>query len=246
MTEVHVFGVVAAGADPSIDEAGVRLIPHGDLAALVTDTARTELRAVDVLRMHWRVLEQAATSATVLPVRFGTVMADERAVVEDFLVPSHDELASTLAGFAGKVQLSVKGSYEEDVLMAGVVAGSPAIARLRDQVRGVPEAAAYYKRIELGQMVAAEVERTRERDARDILERLAPLAVEARLEPVSGVDAAVNGAFLVEDGRVEEFSRAVSALGRELAGRIRLRYVGPLPPYSFAGETAAAGAGAWA
>lgn len=246
MSEVHIFGVVPATADPRIEEDGVRLIPHGEVAALVADTGRSDLRAVDVLRTHWRVLEQAAASATVLPVRFGTVMADERAVVADFLEPSHDELAGVLAGFAGKVQLTVKGSYEEDALMTGVVSSSPTIARLREQVRGVPEAAAYYKRIELGQMVAAEVERTRERDAREILTRLAPLAVASRLEPVSGVDAAVNAAFLVEDGRIDEFSRAVSALGRELAGRIRLRYVGPLPPYSFTGETASAGAAAWA
>jgi hypothetical protein len=246
MSEVHVFGVVSATADPGIEEAGVRLIPHRDVAALVTEIERTDLRAVDVLRSHWRVLEQAGASTTVLPVRFGTVMADERAVVEDFLEPSHDELAGVLADFAGKVQLTVKGSYEEDALMAGVVSSSPAIARLRDQMQGVPEAAAYYKRIELGQMVAAEVERTRERDAHEIFRQLEPLAVAARLEPVSGVDAAVNAAFLVEQGRIDEFSRTVSALGRELAGRIRLRYVGPLPPYSFTGEAASAGAGAWA
>jgi hypothetical protein len=246
MSEVHVFGVVPATADPGIEEDGVRLIPHRDVAALVTDSESTELRAVDVLRTHWRVLEQAATRTAVLPVRFGTVMADDRAVAEEFLAPSHDELAGVLAEFAGKVQLTVKGSYEEDALMAGVVATSPAVARLRDQVSGVPAAAAYYKRIELGQLVAAEVERTRERDAREIVRQLEPLAVAARLEPVSGVDAAVNAAFLVEEGRVDEFSRVVSELGRRLAGRIRLRYVGPLPPYSFTGETAGVGAGAWA
>jgi hypothetical protein len=246
MSEVHVFGVVPATADPGIEEDGVRLVAHGEIGALVTEIERTDLRAVDVLRMHWRVLEQAAASTTVLPVRFGTVMADERAVVEDLLAPSHDELAGVLAEFAGKVQLTVKGSYEEDALMAGVVSSSPAIARLRDHVRGVPEAAAYYKRIELGQMVAAEVERAREHDAREIVSRLEPHALAARFEPVSGVDAAVNAAFLVEEGRIDEFSRAVSALGRELAGRIRLRYVGPLPPYSFTGETAGTGAGAWA
>jgi Gas vesicle synthesis protein GvpL/GvpF len=246
MSEVHVFGVVPASAAPEVGEGGVRLIAHREVAALVTDVERTDLRAVSVLRAHWRVLEQAAASTTVLPVRFGTVMADEQAVVDDFLEPSHDELAATLAEFAGKVQLTVKGSYEEEALMASVVARSPAIARLREQVRGVAEAAAYYKRIELGQLVAAEVERARERDGREILARLEPLALAARVEPPSTAESAVNAAFLVDERRIDEFSHAVSALGRELAGRIRLRYVGPLPPYSFTGESANAGAGAWA
>ena len=179
MSEVHVYGVVSATATPELAEQGLRLIAHRDVAALVSEIGRDELRAATVLRAHWRVLEQAAAIATVLPVRFGTVMADDRAVVGEFLEPAHDELAARLAEMAGKVQLTVKGSYDQDALMAGVVTRSPTIARLREHVRALPEAAAYYKRIELGQLVAAEVERERERDAHGILERLRPLALAA-------------------------------------------------------------------
>ena len=190
------------------------------------------------------MLEQAGASTTVLPVRFGTVMADDNAVVTEFLEPSYDGLAADLADMAGKVQLSVKGTYEDDALMTSVVAGSPTIARMRKEVTGLPEAATYYKRIELGRLVAAEAERVREHDAHAIVERLEPHALAARLESQSGPESAVSVAFLVAEDRIDEFSKAVSALGRELEGRIRLRYVGPLPPYSFTGETA--GTRAWA
>lgn len=246
MSEVHVYGVVPASARLDLADEGVRLVAHRRVAALVSDAEPGELTAVRVLRDHWRVLEEACAHATVLPVRFGTVMADDGAVVEQFLKPSHDELAAQLDAMAGKVQLTVKGFYDEEALMADVVARSPAIARLRERVNALPEAAAYYKRIELGQLVAAEVERTRERDAQAILERLEPSALAARLEPPSSADAAVNAAFLVEGTRVDEFSDAVARLGRELAGRIRLRYVGPLPPYSFTGADAGERTGAWA
>jgi Gas vesicle synthesis protein GvpL/GvpF len=245
MSEVHVYGVVPAAAMPGLTAQGLRLIAHRDVAALVSDTGRGALRAAGVLRAHWRVLEQAAALTTVLPVRFGTVMADDQAVVGEFLAPGHDRLAARLADMAGKVQLTVKGFYEEEALMAGVVASSPRIARLREQVRGLPEAAGYYKRIELGQLVAAEVERTRERDAHDIFERLQPVAMAARLEPASTADAAVHAAFLVDGQRVDEFGGAVAALGRELAGRISLRFLGPLPPYSFSDDGAGAEATAW-
>ena len=50
------------------------------------------MRAASTLRLHWRVLEEAAAPTTVLPVRFGTVMADDAAVVDDLLAPRHDEL----------------------------------------------------------------------------------------------------------------------------------------------------------
>ena len=38
----------------------------------------------------------------------------------------------------------------------------------------------------------------------------------------------------------------MTELGHELGERIRLRYVGPLPPFSFTGEDATTEAQAWA
>jgi Gas vesicle synthesis protein GvpL/GvpF len=244
---VYLYGVVQAHDGTEVEapgvgapDAGVRRIAHRDVAALVSDIEAGPLAAARELRAHWRVLEDAIARATVLPVRFGTVLESDEAVVERFLTPRHDELARQLAELAGKVQLTVKGSYEEDRLMRGVVDGSPTIARLRESVRGRPKAATYYDRIKLGELVAAEVEQARERDTVLVLERLGPLAVATRHEPPSSPEGAVNTAFLVERTRVDEFSRAVAALTDELGDRMRLRYVGPLPPYSFTEEEATA------
>ena len=65
-------------------------------------------------------------------------------------------------------------------------------------------------------------------------------------EPPSTHDSAVHAAFLVERDRVDEFSRAVAQLGEELAGRMKLRAIGPLPAYSFAGDDTPTGAPTWA
>jgi Gas vesicle synthesis protein GvpL/GvpF len=251
VTPVYVYGVARAADKTEVqapgvgaDEQGVRRVVHGELAALVSDVEPGPLVAARGLRAHWRVLEDAAAKATVLPVRFGTVMEDENALVDRFLAPRHDHLVSQLTELSGKVQLSVKAFYDEDRLMRGVVKGSPAVAQLRQRVRGRPKAATYYDRIELGELVAGEVERARERDSAMVLERLEPLAVAALREPLGTPDAAVNAAFLVERSRVDEFSEAVARLADELEGRMRVRYVGPLPPYRFAEEQEAAGA--WA
>jgi hypothetical protein len=226
--EVHLYGVAAAGTSAPV---GARTIEHRDLAALVSDVG--ELRAAQVMREHWRVLEAAAAEHTVLPVRFGTVMAGEDAVVDDFLAPEHDALAAELRALEGKVQLTVKGTYEPEVLLRSVLRGSPAVTRLKAQVDALPEAVSYGRRIELGQLVAAEVERARERDGDLVMERLEPLATAARREAVRGEDGAVNAAFLVERDGVEAFGRSVEELSGELHGRIGLRLLGPLPPYSF-------------
>jgi hypothetical protein len=162
-------------------------------------------------------------------------------VVDEFLAPNHDGLRDALGTLAGKVQLTVKGSYEQEALLRGVVERSPAIARLRAQIDQLPEAASYAKRIQLGELVSAEVEREREGDGALVTQRLDPLAVATRRETASGPDGAVNSAFLVERDQVAPFEQAVGELRRELADRIQLRVIGPLPPYSFAPE----GASAW-
>lgn len=246
MAELNVFGVVEAVEAEAGAPEGTRYVVHGEVAALVSDLPEEPQRAAQALRTHWRVLEEASDQATVLPVRFGTAMADEAALRDDFLAPSHDDLLRRLVAMRGNVQLTVKGFYDEQSLMRSVVEASPGVARLQAQVAGMPEAAAYYKRIELGQMVAGEVERARSRDADLVLERLAPLALASRQEAASSLDSAVNAAFLVRRDRVDDFSRAVTELGHELGERIRLRYVGPLPPFSFTGEDATNEAEAWA
>ena len=112
------------------------------------------------------------------------------------------------------------------------------IARGRRAARarcdGLPEAAGYYERIRLGELVAAEVERRREEDATRALAALEPLAVARRRSEPGAPDAAFNLAFLVERERAREFTAAVaasptsSATGSPSATSARCR------PYSFA------------
>ena len=222
MSEVYVHGVVRADDRVEVSAAPVRLVAHGPVAALVSDAGDGARTASDALRRHWRVLEEAIASATVLPVRFGTAMAGDRAVVDEFLAPRQDRLEASLADMAGKVQLSLKGEYEEGLLLRGVVEGSPTIARLRERVRAVPEAAGYYDRIRLGELIAGAVESTREHDSAYVLGRLEPLAVATSREATSSVNSAVDAAFLIE----RDARRRVQRRG----GRPRPRAAGAHPP----------------
>ena len=248
---VYVYGVVAAADGPGVsvdgvEGADVRTVEHAGLAALVSTLRADELAAARELRAHWRVLEEASRSATVLPVRFGTVMDNEDAVREQLLAPNAEGLTERLRELAGRVQLNVKGDYDEERLLRDVVRASPPITALRDRVNQVSDAAGYYDRIRMGEMVAAEVTRHREHDEALALTRLERVAVAARAEPLASQSGAFNLAFLVEKNGVDAFSEAVGTLRAELGERIALRYVGPLPPYSFVENDLSMGAPAWA
>ena len=236
---VYVYGIIAADDAASVSHTGVegspvRTIREGELAALVSDLAGGALAAAREVRAHWRVLEAASAEATVLPVRFGTVMENDAAVQEQLLAVNAERLEALLKELTGRVQVGVKGNYQQDELLRGVVAASPTVAALRRKIEGLSEAASYYDRIRLGELVAAEVERRREEDAALARARLEPLAVAMRSEGPGTPDAAFNLAFLIEHERLDEFSAAVNGVVEELGDRIAVRYVGPLAPYSFA------------
>jgi hypothetical protein len=248
---VYVYGVLPASAGGELSVAGVtespvRTVAQSGVAALVSDLEGDALTAAREVRAHWRVLEQATADATVLPVRFGTVMESDDAVRRQLLEPNADRLTRLMSELAGRVQVSVKGEYEQERLMRDVVRDAPDIVALRDQLQGLPEAAGYYERIRLGEMVAAEVERRREADRDLALERLEPAATEARVEELGSPDGAFNLAFLVERDRLDSFSAAVGKLAADLPDRLEIRYIGPLPPYSFAEADLSAGSEAWA
>jgi hypothetical protein len=246
VSTVLVHGVTASAGGLRLTTPGARCVEHGEIAAIVTDSDPSELRAANALRSHWRVLEEAAATVTVLPVRFGTAMASDRSVVDELLAHRHDELVSRLAQLVGNVQITVKGEFDQEQLLRGVVNASPAVARLRERVSGVPAAAAYYDRIRLGQLIADEVERARERCTAHVLERLEPMAAAASRERTATAETAVNAAFLIEADAEREFRSAVDELQREFAGTVQLRCVGPLPPYSFSDLGAAPRSSAWA
>ena len=90
--------------------------------------------------------------------------------------------------------------------------------------------------IRLGELVAAEIEHRTEHDTGLVLARLYDLAVASHMEGRTAKEAGVDVAFLVERGRLDEFTTAVQRLQDEFGEGMRLRCVGPLPPYSFADD----------
>ena len=161
---VFVYGVTAVSALPipeieGVDSAPVGTLGHGGLAALVSPINRTELRAADV-RAHWRVLERAFEHATVLPARFGTVMETEDEVRHRLLEPNEERLTALLKTMDGLIQLNVKGRYDEESLLRGVLRESRGLARLRERAE---RSGTMADQVNLGRQVEHEIEQRRAR-----------------------------------------------------------------------------------
>ena len=235
----YVYGVVRAGGESAPQERGINdepviLVRADGLAALASDVPGEYLEAGrDELLTHSRVLERALESGTVLPMRFGVVMPDEESVRGELLNPHREKLEAQLDEMDGKVEINIKGIYEEAAILGEVLAENREASELRESIRGKPEDATYYERIRLGELVSQGLELKRAEDERAIVDQLLAHAVAVEVGAAVHERMAVNASFLVERDGLSAFDRAVDSLGEEQAGRIRLRYTGPLPPHSF-------------
>jgi hypothetical protein len=234
----YVYGIVGSGTQapggPGVVGAPVRVVDGGQAAALVSDLEGSEVElGRDEVLTHARVLEQALERGPVLPMRFGVVMEGDEDVRERLLEQHAEDLTDQLTRFSGKVEVNIRATYEEDALMREVVERNPQIAQLRESIRGQPEDASYYRRIDLGEQVATAVDRLREEDSRDIVDALSQVAEAVSQSAPAHERVALSAAFLVDRNRLSEFDDVLGALAAGQGGRLRFKYTGPLPPHSF-------------
>ncbi|MDF3293025.1 GvpL/GvpF family gas vesicle protein [Streptomyces silvisoli] len=219
-------------------EVSVTLVRHRDIAAVVSDVATDRpLGSPEDLQAHAGVLNAlAAKGAPVLPFRFGTVLKDAQSVASEVLTGGHDAFVVALERMKGHAQFTLKAQYDQDAVLWEVLDERPEIRELRERLNKVSDEAAYYERIELGQLVAEAIAAKRDADSAEIHQRLAPLAAATATSEPSSEAGLVDASFLVEDRRRNTFERAAEDLARHWHGRVRLQLLGPLAPYDFVAD----------
>jgi hypothetical protein len=233
---LHVYGVLAATAPfPGVlrgrQQAPVRLVVHGDLAAVVSEIdADARLRRDDLLA-HARVLEALVEGSTVLPMRFGVIGETDEVVAHNMLEASESRLTSLLNFFDGLVQLTVKAYHVEEQALKDLLRERPEIRRLRDQAATGPSS--YHSQLRLGEVIAVGLDTLASADASMLNEQLSALAERIVLADVTGKTQVLDAALLVRRAARTRTDEGIARLSRTLPDRLRLRYIGPQPPYSF-------------
>lgn len=244
-TGVYVYCVTPADAFDAADvafesppmggaENQIRVVRHGDLAAIVSNSPvmRYTLRR-EYLAPHEAVVAEAMRHGDVLPVAFGSIARSDEQVRERLLKAMSDELHEYLQYVHERVELDLKVHWDRETLFAEILEDNPEIRGLRDLVSAEDPDAAYYERIQLGELTQAAIAAKSEGEAQVIMEQLSPMAADTRVnDPLTDM-MILNAAFLVEKAREPEFDERVQELAATQAGRFVIQYVGPLPPYNF-------------
>ncbi|WP_328317709.1 GvpL/GvpF family gas vesicle protein [Streptomyces sp. NBC_00388] len=235
-TGIYVYGIVG-GAHPlpagatGVGEppAGIRLLPAGELAVVVSE-APPGLRARRRdLMAHQGLLLELAEDGPVLPMRFGVVAPDEATVLAD-VAARRSEHAAVLERLGAHVEMNVKVMPVQDNL-AALIREDPVVRRVREETRRRP---GYEADIRLGEAVSAGLRRRAVAAAALLPAQCAEIAGDMRPGPeVEG--CVLNASFLVPRHREADFRAVVERCAATHPGRLELRLTGPLPCYSFVG-----------
>ena len=240
-TGCYVYGVVPADVEVKSDARGlgdppskVKVVRFGEIGALVGEIRLdTSLGSPEDLMAYEHLLDGAAREAPVIPVRFGAIMTDTQAVVDELLAPYHDEFLAALEELDGRAEYVVKGRYREDELLREILSESPDIARRRDEIRGESPELTRNERIAVGESINRAIAAKRDADTRKLVDVLTPHCV------------AVNGSRGRSRGgrrscrrptrhRAAGRSRGRAAGTQSGVGRSsHIRLLGPLAPYDF-------------
>ncbi|MFC9553932.1 GvpL/GvpF family gas vesicle protein [Rhodococcus sp. NPDC056960] len=236
---IYVYGIVPADVQPEEDATGIHdapidIVTHGDIAALVSEIDPAQRLGTPAdLRAHARILDGTSRVAPVLPLRFGAVVSDRDAVINELLAEHENEFSSALEALEGCAQYLVRGRYVEEAIIREIVDENPKATSLLESLREQPEELTRDARMALGEIIGNTLAAKRETDTGTALDALAPLTDTMTVREPTHDEDAVQIAVLLEVDRQDELEQTVGDLAARWDDRVTMRLVGPMAPYDF-------------
>jgi hypothetical protein len=244
MYDKYIYGIINRSNETTLGISGLGnfspayTITHQNLSCIVSDYPDRDFgsllrdEVVQCLLAHQVVVEHVMKKHTVLPVKFGTVLAtsDE---VQALLSQGRQQFVDTLGWIHDKVEVEVAATWDTAQVLREI-STEPEIMRARDVTTSRPGQRSLEERIHLGQMVKTSMDRRRDSHRERMISFLKPVAVDIQPNALVSDEMVMNVAFLVERANQEEFDSLVRQLNDLFHDQINFRIIGPLPPYSFA------------
>ena len=228
-SQIHSFGPLGIGGRG--DE--LYAVCFEDIAAVVSNAPikRYTVSRENTLA-HEKAIEKVMADHTVLPVRFATLAEDEEKV-KRILEKEHDTFKDLLHKMEGKKELSLKAIFKEDVIYKNILEEYEDIRVLKEKLAALRPEKTHFQLMQVGEMVEQALGKEREKFKDEILGILRPLAEEVKTNDTYGELMIVNAAFLVESEKEAEFDWEVEGLADKYGQKMKLKYVGTLPPFNF-------------
>jgi hypothetical protein len=237
----YLYAIVAANEERSFGPIGIGeqgnevfTVCYQDIGAVISHhpSIKCAVNRANTVA-HQKVMEEVMRHYPVLPVRFGTIGDEIGLIKERVLKGRYEELRGTLDYMKDKIELGLKALWaDKETPFNQIVQENREIRLLRDRLIS-RKVRPQRDHIRLGEMVKKALDDKRQREEKEILDHFEGLWVEQKINRPFGDQMITNSAFLVTKEGEREFDERVEEVSQMYDGRIRFKYVGPVPPFNF-------------
>lgn len=232
----YIYGIIAtdeaANFGPIGIDGGDEVVTIGaDGLSAVISRARDELFEASRkhLTAHTQVIEKVSERFTILPMQFCTV-AESTDEVVNFLEANGRQLKNSLKDIEGRVEVGIKILWKDmKKIYDEIVKENRAIRTLKEKGAAGGQQAL----IRAGELVEAALEEKKAVEGEEYLRPLKKVSKDLREKEPKTEDMVMDASFLVDRDWLKEFDARVEQIASEQEGRINIKYVGPMPPFSF-------------
>jgi hypothetical protein len=240
MTALYLYAItdqpeVTGPTGPGLEATSPLSLVYQDIAAVVSPVTAAEVLPTEAnLWLHEAVVETLMLDRTVLPVRFGTVLAGE-AAVQAVLAAHYADFVTSLNRVRGRVELGLRVLWISDFRLPIADCRLPNHkSEIENRKSKILSGRAYLlARLEEERQARAWRQRA-EALADELHAPLAHLATENTRQVLITPRLLLTAAYLVERDRVTVFQREVEALQAAYPA-LHFLCTGPWPAYSFIG-----------
>ena len=170
--------------------------------------------------------------STVLPMAFGTIACDLKAV-RRLLALNQEVFLEQLERLAGKVEMGVRVKWDVPNVFEYFVDIHPELRVLRDRLLGTRREPRQEDRMELGQLFARILDEDREAHAASLEEALAPCCAEIKRSPLRQLNEVANLNCLAGRNGQRQLEGAVFRAASLFDNNYAFDLNGPWAPHNF-------------
>ncbi len=183
---------------------------------------------------HEKVLEAAMQMGYpyLLPLQFGSTVANWQAVAEQLTIPYGDKLDELFEKLEGRREVGVKVFWEEKAELDLILAENEDLRARRDRLSGTT--LSMEQTIAIGQDIERHLAHHRQNIIAQFQATLNPLAVEIVERDALTDNMIYNAAYLIPWDDEPHFATQVEFLDKLFDSRLRIRYNNFTAPFNFA------------
>lgn len=239
---IYVYSIVNEDKNRSFGNIGLHncevvAMPYKNIAAVVSATEIINFDSFEkekltaYVEVHQKVNEALLKEYDVVPMTFGMIAEDEEDLIRMF-ERCYLQFEVALKKIVGKIEFAVQVFWDRERILHEIVNAHPEIQELKDKaskggIAGMPA------KIKLGKLLYEKAEFERKSYIEHVAVCLKDLSHDSTYNKLIDDSMIVNLSCLIDKSQESELDRVMMQLGEQYGGKLRFKYIGPMPPYSF-------------